>query len=104
MEKLYLTIIVVLCFILIVKQFSSFGKKHDDNHELGDGNTTNEKIEPLAKETIQPGSSEIVQCKTILPGKNTWLYPSNELCAMKESVVYNSITYYSSNIKEESTT
>ena len=84
MENFYLIVIIVFCFIFIIKQFSSFFKKHEDTQELIESNNPSNKTVEIPNEKIT---------EPIIPSKNKWLYPTDEFGDMKKGVVYNSTTY-----------
>ena len=109
MEKFYLLVVVVLCFIFIVRLFSLFRKKDNGNQKLieteifnPERNISNKKvIETNHKDEKDETSNEQLS-KPIITTKNTFLYPDDVFGTLTKGKVYNSIVY-DSEISDNST-
>ena len=109
MEKIYLLLVVVFCFIFIVRLFSLFRKKDNGNQKLIETEISNIERDISNKKVIETNhkdekgeTSNEELSKPIITTKNTFLYPDDDFGTMKNGKVYNSITYESGIIDKNS--
>lgn len=101
MYNLLITIIIAVCFIIIIKLLLENNKLKsnlfNNNNQLVDNNTHSEIINEF--KSIKDNSTDKSKVNSEIPSKNAFLYASDNFGAMEKGVVLDGKTYSYDNEK-----